>query len=81
MTNQRHAERADRDWEVGFVSWYDASRGYGFLRAPDDGEVFLPRSAVLAAGIKDLQRGDEVEFVRRPASRGRRHDEVSALRA
>ncbi len=54
----------------GFVLWFDAGRGYGFIR-PDGGndsgpggerQVFLHANALEQAGLPALSEGDRVFY-------------------
>jgi CspA family cold shock protein len=47
----------------GTVKWFNASKGYGFIR-PNDGsdDVFAHYSAIEMDGYKSLKEGQEVEF-------------------
>jgi cold shock protein len=47
----------------GTVKWFNTGRGYGFI-APDDGtpDVFVHKSAIEAAGYRDLQDSQRVEY-------------------
>jgi cold shock protein len=49
--------------KTGRVQWFNASKGYGFLK-PDDGgkDVFVHFSAIQAEGYKNLQEGQQVQF-------------------
>jgi cold shock protein len=48
--------------KVGTVKWFNATKGYGFI-AQDDGEdVFVHFSAIQAAGYRELQEGQRVQF-------------------
>lgn len=48
---------------TGSVKWFDAVRGYGFIK-PDDGsgDVFVHISAVQAAGITQLTDGQQLSY-------------------
>ena len=47
----------------GKVKWYKASKGYGFIQPSDNSkDVFLHVSALLKAGIKDIEEGQEISF-------------------
>lgn len=47
----------------GRVLWYDASRGYGFIRQADTGaDVFLPKDALDAFGLSGVPSGAEIDY-------------------
>lgn len=46
----------------GKVKWFNAEKGYGFIIAEDEKEVFVHYSAIVAEGYKTLSEGDEVTF-------------------
>ena len=46
----------------GTVKWFNAQKGYGFIEAESGKDVFVHHSAILGAGFKSLDEGDEVEF-------------------
>jgi CspA family cold shock protein len=48
--------------EKGTVKWFNAAKGYGFLRRESGEEVFVHFSAIQAAGYRTLDEGAEVEF-------------------
>lgn len=47
----------------GEILWFDAGRGFGFIR-PDMGprDVFVHASALVQADLQDLPPGTKVEF-------------------
>lgn len=54
-------------WEVamktGTVNWFNARRGYGFLKPVDGGfNVYVHLSAVERAGMMDLKVGQKINF-------------------
>ena len=48
---------------TGSVKWFDAVKGYGFIK-PDDGssDVFVHISAMQAAGITQLTDGQKLSY-------------------
>ena len=58
---------------TGTVKWFDATKGYGFIR-PEDGspDVFVHVSAVERAGMDALREGQKVAYeVQRDPRRGK----------
>lgn len=51
------------DKKNGTVKWFNAIKGYGFIK-PDDGgsDVFVHKSALNDSGIMDLNEGDRVNY-------------------
>ena len=48
---------------AGVVKWFNAEKGYGFIRHPDDFDVFVHYSAIEGqGGYRSLNEGDEIEF-------------------
>ena len=48
---------------LGTVKWFDATKGFGFIK-PNDGDedVFVHISAVRRSGIHSLDKGQQVSF-------------------
>ena len=48
---------------TGKVKWYNGTKGFGFIaREDNEKDVFVHISAVKAAGLRDLQEGDQITF-------------------
>ena len=65
---------------TGTVKWFNGSKGYGFI-APDNGgeDVFVHYSAIQAAGYRNLDEGDRVEFSVEDGKKGLQAAEVTKL--
>ena len=49
--------------KTGTVKWFNARRGYGFLKPVDGGfDVYVHISAVERSGMMDLKEGQKVNF-------------------
>lgn len=48
--------------EQGTVKWFNASKGFGFIRRSSGEDVFVHFSAIQAEGYKSLDEGQAVEF-------------------
>ena len=68
---QRHNPATDskefyvpgEDDEVqGQVTWFNNTKGYGFIGRDDGPDVFVHYSAIVGEGYKTLNEGDAVEF-------------------
>ena len=47
----------------GKVKWYNGTKGFGFIAREDkENDVFVHRTAVQAAGLRDLKEGDQLVF-------------------
>lgn len=62
----------DGDMPVGTVKWFNATKGFGFIR-PEDGskDVFVHISAVQRAGLQTLREGQRVQYDLTPGRDGR----------
>lgn len=54
----------------GTVKWFNDSKGYGFIQAPEGAEVFVHFSAISGEGFRTLAEGEEVEFEIEESERG-----------
>ncbi len=57
---------------TGTVKFFNAERGYGFIK-PDDGgrDVFVHVTAVERAGLKSLTEGQRISFEVEPDKKGK----------
>lgn len=45
----------------GVVKWFDATKGYGFIKA-EEGDIFVHVSKLQESGIDNLEEGQEVSY-------------------
>lgn len=46
----------------GTVKWFNAEKGFGFIKRENGGDVFVHFSAIVEDGYKSLEEGQSVEF-------------------
>lgn len=46
----------------GTVKWFNAEKGFGFIEAEGENDVFVHFSAIQGDGFKSLDEGQKVEF-------------------
>ncbi len=47
---------------IGTVKWFNAEKGYGFIKVDEGDDVFAHFSAIQGEGFKTLNEGQQVEF-------------------
>jgi len=65
--------------EQGIVKWFNASKGYGFIRRESGEDVFVHFSAIQSEGYKTLNEGQAVEFEVRKGPKGSQAENVTSL--
>ncbi len=56
---------------TGEVKWFDETKGFGFIKPPDDGnDIFVHYSAIKEDGFKTLAAGQNVEYVQIQGPKG-----------
>lgn len=48
--------------ERGNVKWFNAAKGFGFIKRASGEDVFVHFKAIVGDGYKTLEEGDTVEF-------------------
>jgi CspA family cold shock protein len=46
----------------GTVKWFNDSKGFGFITAEDNSDVFVHHTSIQGNGFKSLAEGDNVSF-------------------
>lgn len=55
---------------TGIVKWYNATKGYGFIRRENGDDVFVHFSSLQLNGHNRLEKGQTVEFSVEQGPRG-----------
>jgi cold shock protein len=55
---------------VGTVKWFNANKGYGFIKPEDGNDVFVHVTAIQGDGEPSLEEGQAVEFDIAPGQKG-----------
>lgn len=67
------------DKEQGTVKWFNASKGYGFIRRESGEDVFVHYSAIQGEGYRSLEEGARVSFEVREGPKGLQADAVERI--
>jgi CspA family cold shock protein len=65
--------------EQGTVKWFNASKGYGFIRRESGEDVFVHYSAIVGEGYRSLDEGARVSFEVRKGPKGLQADAVERI--
>jgi CspA family cold shock protein len=65
--------------EQGTVKWFNASKGYGFIRRESGEDVFVHYSAIQGDGYRSLEEGARVSFEVRTGPKGLQADAVERV--
>jgi CspA family cold shock protein len=65
--------------EQGTVKWFNASKGYGFIRRESGEDVFVHYSAIQGEGYRSLEEGARVSFEVRKGPKGLQADAVERV--
>jgi CspA family cold shock protein len=63
----------------GTVKWFSDLKGYGFIAAEGQAEVFVHHTAIEGLGFRTLHVGELVEFEVRTSERGAEAAHVTRL--
>ena len=48
--------------QKGTVKWFNAAKGYGFIKPDSGDDVFVHFKSIVSEGYKSLKENDRVEF-------------------
>lgn len=65
--------------EKGEVAWFNAVKGYGFIKRESGEDIFVHYSGIAGEGYKQLEKGDQVEFRIEKGRKGPQAEEVVVL--
>jgi len=63
----------------GTVKWFNDQRGYGFIAAEGQPEIYVHHSAIEGFGFRTLHEGEQVEFELKRSERGAEAAHVTRL--
>ena len=47
---------------TGYVKWFNAEKGFGFIRTEEEKDIFVHYSQIVQDGYKSLNEGEAVRF-------------------
>jgi len=65
----------------GEVKWFNAEKGYGFIKHDNGKDVFVHFSAINSGGYKSLNEGERVEFEITQGAKGEQASNVVKINA
>ncbi|MBI1895165.1 MAG: cold shock domain-containing protein [Acidobacteria bacterium] len=65
--------------EIGTVKWFNAAKGYGFIRRENGEDVFVHHSAIQMTGYRTLDEGARVQFLVKTGPKGLQAEEVNLI--
>jgi len=64
---------------TGTVKWFSRTKGYGFITQPNGPDVFVHYSAIQGDGFRNLDEGQQVEFIVQQGPKGLQAADVRPL--
>lgn len=64
---------------TGEVKWFNAEKGYGFIKQESGPDVFVHYSAIRGTGYRSLNEGDRVEFEIVEGAKGQQAHDVGIV--
>ncbi len=65
--------------ERGTVKWFNQSKGFGFISRQSGGDVFVHYKSIAGEGYRNLEEGDQVEFMVQDGPKGLRAESVTKV--
>ena len=65
--------------EKGFVKWFNAAKGFGFIQRENGEDVFVHFSAIQSSGYRSLDEGAQVEFLVKKGPKGLQAEDVAVV--
>ena len=65
--------------ETGVVKWFNASKGFGFIKRESGEDVFVHFKAIVGTGYKSLNEGDKVQFEVQKGPKGLQASNVTVI--
>ncbi|HUY13751.1 MAG TPA: cold-shock protein [Terriglobia bacterium] len=62
--------------EQGTVKWFNAAKGYGFIKRDSGEDVFVHFSSIIGDGYRSLDEGARVSFEVKTGPKGLQADQV-----
>lgn len=63
----------------GTVKWFNDGKGYGFISAEGETDVYVHHASIEGAGFRTLHEGDLVEFEIKTGAKGAEAAHVTRL--
>lgn len=63
--------------ETGTVKWFDAAKGYGFIKREKGDDVFVHFRSIRGEGFRSLEDGQRVEFTVSQGQKGLQANDVT----
>ncbi len=63
----------------GTVKWFNGSKGFGFIEREGGEDVFVHFTAIVGDGFRNLNEGDQVEFVVTQGDKGPQAQDVVVI--
>ena len=64
---------------TGTVKWFSRTKGYGFITQPNGPDVFVHYSAIQGEGFRNLDEGQQVDFIVQQGPKGLQAADVRPL--